>query len=358
MQMLSFLSPKTTPDLLNPDDVEANRRGEITPDQNNRLNAMALGKQGCGTSIALLAVFAFFFFFLFSSLLDSGGMSWIFLLPLVILMVVILGLSKGLYGWWMNSRKLKMDRANGVVRSGVGELGYSPKKGFTAKVVDEEFILSSSNEACGLLPGVRYNFYYLPESRFVLSVEQLGEISSGQVRLALTNILAQANGFSAEDLQVNQNGEVTQAQRTAGLKKLVPGLFIMVTTFVVGFLILYPYLSSSRLDSNLFPIIFLGGFLAIFAAIGFNMVLNAFLDFNASAPEVVEGEGHKVTRRKSSGRSSRTVYYYIIGSQEFEVPQKAFPALLEGFTYRAYFMPRTKRLIAIEPTVVPELSRS
>jgi protein-S-isoprenylcysteine O-methyltransferase Ste14 len=355
MQVLRSLSPKTTVNLLNPDEVDANRRGEITPDQNNRLNAMALGRQGCGSFIAPLVVLSFVFFFLFSSLLNSEGMSWLFLLPLVILLVVILGMSRGLYGWWQNSMKLRADRANGVVRSAVGDLGYSPKKGFSARVGDEEFILSTSNEVSGLLPGVRYNFYYLPESRFVLSAEQLGEVSTGQVRLALTDILALANGFTPEDLQANQNGEVTQAQRMAGLKKLVPGLFIMVVTLVVGFFILYPFFSSSQLNSNLLPIIFIGGFLAIFTAIGFTMVLNAFLDLNASAPEIVEGEGHKVTRRKSSGRSSRTVYYYIIGSQEFEIPQKAYPALLEGFNYRAYFMPRTKRLLTIEPTVVPEL---
>jgi hypothetical protein len=236
----------------------------------------------------------------------------------------------------------------------VGDLSFVPKKGFIARVGEDELILSASNEASGLLPGVRYNFYYLPESRFVLSAEQLGEISSGQVRLALTDILAQANGFSPEDLQANKNGEVTQAQRIGGLKKLVPGLLIMVVTLVVGFLIIFPFFSSSRSNSNLLPIIFIGGFLAIFAAIGFSIVLNAFLDLSATAPESVEGEGHKITRRKSSGRSSRTVYYYVIGGQEFEVSQKAFPALLDGFTYQAFFMPRTKRLVAIEPTSVPE----
>ncbi len=355
MQLLPFPSPKTTVYLLNQDEVDANRRGEITPAQNERLNAMALGRQGCGTIVAPLVVLSIIFFVLFSSLVNSEGISWFFLLPLVILVVVILGMSRGLYNWWRNSMKLRADRANGVVRSGVGELGYSPKKGFSARVVDEELTLSSSNEASGLLPGVRYNFYYLPESRFVLSAEQVGQVSTAQVRLALVDILAQANGFSPEDLQANQNGEVTQAQRIAGLKKLVPGLFIMVITLVVGILILYPLFSSSQLNNSLLPIIFVGGFLAIFTAIGFTMVLNAFLDLNVSAPEIIEGEGHKETRRKSSGRSSRTVYYYIIGGQEFEVPQQAFPALLEKYSYRAYFMPRTKRLLTIEPTAIPEL---
>jgi hypothetical protein len=354
MQLLSYLSPKSSINLLNADEAEANRRGEITPAQNDRLNAMALGRQGCGTIIVPLLIMGGVFFFMFLSLLDSGEMSWIFLIPAVILLIVILGFSRSLYGWWRNSTKLKADRANGIVRSGVGDLSFVPKKGFVARLGEEELILSAANDASGLLPGARYNFYYLPESRFVLSAEQLGEISAGQVRLALSDILARANDFTAEDLQANQNGEVTQAQRMASLKKMVPGLFIMVIALVVGFFILYPYLSDRPLNSNLLPIIFIGGFMAIFAAIGFTMVLNAFLDLNASAPETIEGVGQTVSRRKSSGRSSRTVYYYVIGGIEFEIPQKAFPALLNGFNYRAYFMPRTKRLLTIEPTSIPE----
>jgi hypothetical protein len=244
-----------------------------------------------------------------------------------------------------------------MVRSGVGELAYSPKIGFSAKVNEEDLILSATHDSSGLLPGVRYNFYYLPESRFVLSAEQLGEISSGQVRQALTEVLAQANGFTLDDLKANQNGEVTDAQRWAGLKKLIPGVILMGFAFVFGLLFIYPFLMNSDLSSNLVPLLFVGGFLAIFVAIGFTMVLNAILDFNTSESEAVEGVGRKITRRKSSGRSSRTVYYYVIGDHEFEVPQKAFPALVEGINYRAYFMPRSKRLMTLEPLSVPEMDR-
>jgi hypothetical protein len=356
MQLIRSLSPNISVNLLNPDEADANRRGEITPAQNDRLNAMALGRQGCGTIIVPFFAVGIFFFFLLAGMFSSTGISWILLLPGVIFLVIILGFSKSLYNWWRNSTKLKADRANGIVRSGVGELGYSPKTGFTAKVIDDDLILSRSNDASGLLPGVRYNFYYLPESRFVLSAEQLGEISSGQVRLALTDILAQANGFTKEDLQTNQNGQVTQSQRMAGLKKWVPGLIIMGVAFLFELIFLYP-LISSNLDSNLIPVVFIGGTLVVLTSIGFTMGLKGFLDFNTSVPEMIEGPGHKITRRKSTGRSSRTVYYYTIGNNEFEVAQKAFPALLEGVNYRAYFMPSTKRLLSIEPTTMPEMER-
>lgn len=356
MQFLNYIAPKATANLLNPNDVDANRRGEITPAQNERLNTMTLGRQGCGTLIGPMFILGIIFFILFSSLL-GGGLGWFTLLPVAFMGAVLLGFSKGIYNWWINYTHLKADRANGVVRSAVGMLGFAPKKGFTAKVNEEELTLSASHEASGLLPGVRYNFFYLPESRFVLSAEQLGEISSGQVRLALTDILAQANGFTLDDLKANQNGEVTDSQRWAGLKKLIPGAIFIGVALLFGILFLYPILVNSDLDSNLVPLIFVGGFVAIFVAVGFTMVLNAFLDLNAHEPEVVEGAGSKITRRKSSGRSSRTVYYYIIGEHEFEVPQKAYPALLEGMSYKAYYMPRTKHLLSIEPVSVPELDR-
>jgi hypothetical protein len=158
-------------------------------------------------------------------------------------------------------------------------------------------------------------------------------------------------------LKANQNGEVTDAQRWAGVKKVIPGAILMAVAFIFGLLFLYPFLSDFDFNSNLVPLLFVGGFLAIFVAIGFTMVLNAILDISASEPEVVEGEGRKITRRKSSGKSSRTVYYYVIGDHEFEVPQKAFPALVEGVNYRAYFMPRSKRLVTLEPLSVPGMDR-
>jgi hypothetical protein len=357
MQLMSYSSSNTTTDLLNDEELEANRRGEITPAQNTRLTTMTLGRQGCATFIVPVFILGISIFVLFTSLLGSSGIGWFSLIPVAIMVIVLAGFSKGIYHWWRNTIRLKADRANGSVRSGVGQLGYSPKNGFSAKVNEEELILSAAHDASGLLPGVRYNFYYLPESRFVLSAEQLGEISSGQVRQALIEILAQANGFTLDDLKANQNGEVTDAQRWAGLKKMIPGVIFMGVAVIFGLLFLYPLLSGFDLRGNLVPLLFVGGFLAIFVAIGFTMVLNAILDFNTREPEVVEGEGRKITRRKSSGKSSRTVYYYVIGDHEFEVPQRAFPALVEGINYRAYFMPRTKRLVTLEPLSVPGMDR-
>lgn len=125
MQFLKYIAPKATVNLLNPDDVDANRRGEITPAQNERLSGMTLGGQGCGTLIAPTFILGIIFFILFSSLL-GGGLGWFSLLPVVLMGAVLLGFSKGLYNWWINTTRLKTDRANGIVRSAVGMLGFNP----------------------------------------------------------------------------------------------------------------------------------------------------------------------------------------------------------------------------------------
>ncbi len=146
MQFMSYLTPSTTANLLNADDVEANRRGEITPAQNSRLNTMTLGRQGCSTLIAPFFVLGIITFILFTSLLGSSGIGWFSLIPVAIMVVVLIGFSKGIYNWWRNMTRLKADRANGLVRSGVGALAYSPKIGFSAKVNEEDLILSATHD--------------------------------------------------------------------------------------------------------------------------------------------------------------------------------------------------------------------
>ena len=59
----------------------------------------------------------------------------------------------------------------------------------------------------------------------------------------------------------------------------------MGIAFIFGLLFLYPLLADFDFSSNLVPLLFVGGFLAIFVAIGFTMVLNAILDISTSEPE-------------------------------------------------------------------------
>jgi protein-S-isoprenylcysteine O-methyltransferase Ste14 len=353
----SFLSgQKVKINLLDPTDVESNRRGQITPAQDKRLNGMAMGAQGCSALFMPLIIMAVFFFILISSLAGGGSLRWFMFIPLLLIIIFSLGSARSLYSWWQNSARLKSDRANNIIHSLTGELAFDRKKEYIFQTLgDQPLVIPPSNNVGGLLPGVKYNVYYLPESGFILSAEQLGEASQAQIRLALSNILAQANNFTAEDLQANQQGEITASQRKRGSKKIINGLVILAFSLAFALIFIVPFITGNNTNESLIFILIVGGFIIVFGAIGFWMVLNAILDMTATTPDVVEGRGHKEARRKSSGKSSRTVYYYIIGPSEFEVPQKAFAALIEDVDYRVYFTPRTKTLISIEPTGIPQI---
>jgi hypothetical protein len=353
---LSFLrGAKANINLLDPADVEANRRSQITPAQDKRLNGMVMGAQGC-TVLALPFIMLVVFFFFIVGIVADGGNTPIWFLAIPILLIIIIGLFsiKSLYTWWQNAARLKADRANNIVRSVTGELAFDRKKGYIFQAMGEQaLVIPPSNNVGGLLPGVRYNAYYLPESGFILSAEKLGEVSQAQVRIALGNILAQANNFTAEDLQANQMGEITASQHRRGMNKVFGGLIILAFSAAFALIFFTPFFNIEKTDDSVMISIFIGGFIAIFGAIGAWMAINAFLDMMATAPEYVEGPGRKISRQKSTGKSSRTVYYYIIGQTEFEVPQKAYSAFIEDIDYRVYFTPRTKTLISIEPTSIP-----
>ena len=67
---------------------------------------------------------------------------------------------------------------------------------------------------------------------------------------------------------------------------------------------------------------------------------------------VAEGDVRKSYSVESTGRgySGRTTYYYHIGDVHLAVSGKmAYDAMIDGLRYRAYYTPRSKKLVAIEP---------
>jgi len=50
-----------------------------------------------------------------------------------------------------------------------------------------------------------------------------------------------------------------------------------------------------------------------------------------------------------SGKSRRTHYYFELGGQRHPVPAVALQALVQGRPYRLYFLPRSKKVISVEP---------
>ena len=55
---------------------------------------------------------------------------------------------------------------------------------------------------------------------------------------------------------------------------------------------------------------------------------------------------HRLPSREDS-------YYYRVGALTFAVSEKGYEALLEGRSYRMYYLPHTKRLLSLEPLPAP-----
>ena len=126
------------------------------------------------------------------------------------------------------------------------------------------------------------------------------------------------------------------------LANVVPSLFVL-GVLIVSYV---PQFLAGEQD-DIFLFIMAAIFLGTTAVATWNTV-NQFIDLTTSMPEMIDGTASKVTRQKGSGRSKRTVYYYVVGGKEFEVSAIAYKAIIEGLQYRVFYTPRTTRLLSIE----------
>jgi hypothetical protein len=344
--MLNFLVPNPV-NLLDRQDWQANQRGEITETQYSRL----MGSLGLQSGCALVAVFMILMpmvcFVPVFMLMDEGAD---FLIPAIFLIVfglIILAVFATqfvkFYGSIRRLQALRRDRENRAVRMAQGELAFD-KGQYIARAGGRDLFLPTSTNIGGLKPGSTYRFQYLEESGFLLSAEEAFEASPARARNSLLEILAQANKFSLQDLERNRSGELTEEQRRKGLPNILGGLLFGGVPFVILALVLFTG-DENGLETWFLPIIFL----LIFGAVGAWMMFTGLADYMAHVPLVVEGVGGKRKRSSSGRRSRRTVYYYVIGEQSFQVSPEAFTALIEGQRYRAYLLPKSKKLLTIEP---------
>lgn len=338
--------------LLDPQDLSANRLGEITEAQNQRLN-FALGwGQSCSLLILLPMMLIMVAGFTFAFLVSGGlGVALIPLLMMVgVTLLVFIILIPGIWRLFSNAAKLKRDRENRAIRQAQGQVSFD-KNGYVFKTADRNLTLPSDENTGGLLPGATYRVFYLEESGFLLSAEEIFPPSPAQARAALTEILAQANGFTLDDLAANRSGEVTPSQRTKPLAGVLMGSLIGLMALAFAGLFFFQVFPNVEVGEALPAIAIPALVLGIFALVGGSMVVGGLLDMSVSSIEQAQGAGRK-EKRTGGGRNRSTRYYYIIGDKSFQVTRRAYAALIDGLDYRLYYLPRTKKLVSIEPVDV------
>jgi len=352
MQRNFLIGRNLEANLLDPAEVEANRRGEITPAQKARLNGMVLGGQGC--AVFIVPFFVFPFLCVIFPVAFTG--EWIGIVVGLVLVLIVGAVLVGMFfpaiGNWS---RLQRDKAAGMmIRQAVGELEFDRRRRYVVRAGERTLSLPAAKNIGGLLPGLRYTVFHLEESGFVLSAEQMGAMSEPAVKSALQTVLMQVNRFTFEDLQANKQGEITPAQRTRALLGASGMLLFIIVPLLVGGAVFVPLLNDGFTGETIFPMLFMGGMIVLFMAIGLYSFTRIALDVMDGAPQVLKGTGRKHSETRSTGKSRRTDYYYIIGGTRIQVTQVAYTAFIDDLEYNIYFLPRTKKLLSIEPIDVPD----
>lgn len=335
--------------LQNPEELEANRQGRITPAQIERLRPQArgLGSSCLGIFLTILGTgLACVLATIAAALLDADAEPTVAAWCLVGLAGTS-SLAWVLFRAWQKQHVFNRECDTSTIEQGTGELIFQ-KNEYKLVVNDRVLTIHFSENACGLLPGVPYQVYYLPESRLVLSVEPAQNIATNQVQEAVNQILIKAHRFTPEELEANRMGQITTSQRLKPLPTAIGGFLLSLTIFI-GLII--DLATGLTLSSQIFPL--------IIAVLGFyygsTRFGNALTDMLQSAPSELSGIAFK-TLRVGGRRNREAFYFYRFDSGELQVSHKAYDLLLPNLEYRVFYLPKTGRILSMELTGLAQQS--
>ncbi|MDZ7843806.1 MAG: hypothetical protein U5K99_03245 [Anaerolineales bacterium] len=155
-----------------------------------------------GTAWKQLQIWVWLWFFLTISL-------WSLEIPdqyaLLFFLLGLLGISAGSVWSWQRSqqqaRKINEELTAGVIESGRGEVVFQGGE-YQASVKGRDLKLTRGSRR-DLEPGVQYRFFFLPESRMLLSAEVLSPLPEREAVRGLTEVLADVNHFQLSALPHN-----------------------------------------------------------------------------------------------------------------------------------------------------------
>lgn len=345
--MLKQLFNNPPHNVLDQANTTANSQGEITNQQQAGLQKMT----GIGAALSLLAmgvvlvipVGGLFFSVFYYNLLDPASRPWLLVLGVAAGMVVVLGaaatysiqLTTNLRAALAKRQKLQRDLQANAIRQSIGRLSFG-KDGYTLNAAGKEIHLPEISPE-HFIPGAEYRVFYLEESGFALSMQLHTPADTTLAQNDLSNILAAANEFTHQEMELNRNGKISPRQRWSLLRAMLPNLFWLL--LLAGGIVLGS--SQQFLSQNILVFLIVGFFLLMSGI----EVAQTLLDLTVSPVTRLEGQGHK----KVEGSGNHTHHTYQIGQEHFGVSDKAYDALTDGWNYRVYYLPRTKTLLSIEP---------
>ncbi len=324
--------------LTDPAAISANRDGRFTPWQRLYLKPPSLVVSTLAlVFFAVLVVLGAYFFIvlpLSTQPLSTSDLTilWPFLgIYVVFLLVISTYLLVPNLRRLLTKLRLRHDLAEGLIAQDDGQVGFGKKHGYIARTSWGALSSLDGAAAVDLAPGA-YHFFYLPLSRRLLSAERQEIFEPDGPQAGLLAALAEANGFSLDELEMNRQGRLSGRQR---LKK-VRGLFfilVLLAAIVIGGVV-------SALHTNLLVII-------VFALVALFIVfllVRSSLDVLEGRVVSTDGLVHRI-----KDTTDGVDYYYTVEKLKFRVGERAFAALVTGERYRVYYLPRSKQFVSIEP---------
>jgi hypothetical protein len=322
-------------DLGNAANLEANRRGQVTPAQRKAARVV-------GTAIVFVILLALPGFMggtlglLGLGLLAEG--EWAGLVLILVGAAIVAPLGAYAVIKLGGVLRLQQDLSEGRIEQADGEVRWAGRR---YAAYWEGRPRGASNTAHGLGPGM-YQFYYLPRSGHLLSAAALPGLTLGADQ-SLEAVLRKVHRFDDGDLELNRHGRMSPSQRRR--LTTAAALFGLFGVLIAGACAFGTWGVIMDGDQDAWVgvgiIVLLGVLLAALMA-----YLAQQLVRDAAGGSVKQVTGPVRRWFRSSGRN--TNYYYTVKDEDFSVTGTAYAALVPDREYRVYYAPRSRRIVAME----------
>ncbi|HRF47598.1 MAG TPA: hypothetical protein PLC98_08245 [Anaerolineales bacterium] len=344
-------------DITDPDFVSANRYGQLAPKQIEVLKSTYYwpGLLYIGLGLGIAACMVLMFGGMALSLLSEGDDEWwisliVMVFPALIGGGLVLGGARQLWIWFRIN-------ATGSLATGEGRLVWR-RNNYRGVVDGPELGLPVAAE----LPPGPYRFFYVAGANLILSAEPLKlTLDPHESRAELARALQEALDFTPDDLAANQTLQLSGRQRTnlimgtLGLAVLLSVLFLFPIVMFLGFVVSEGGFGVVD-SSDMMPFLCFGGIMLIVDGVILLTIIAGAREAFAGRVESITGHLDETSEVRGSGKSRRTYYYYVIDGQKFQVTPAAHKASIENLRYRLFYLPRSKKVVSIEPIPDPHLS--
>jgi hypothetical protein len=334
--------------LSNPEFIEANRRGEVAGGQRAALGRATgwLGGYGGLITTLILLPALLVVVLIVVAVMDTRHEAPLYIYGVIVaafgIIILVAAVPQALSA--RRAAMLRRGLAAGRVEPVEGEVRWDGRK-YRADASGRR--LNSPMGELGVAPG-RYRFYVLADSDILLSAEAIPGAEASEGGLSLVSALARVHKFQLDALEANRQGRLAGSQSSRLLLRLA--LRLVAIPVVIGVAAAGAvYVMRSTASDQGFALWVLGVF-----AVGLTLYAiwqSMWLGFDLASGKVAVAEGpvQRIASVSGSSEDRSVSYYYTVGDKRFSVSSRAYSVLIPGLTYRVYYAPRSKRLVAIEP---------